>query len=156
MSSKPNKKRVQKKKVHNISPSPSESDASEAGTGNSEKVENPYSSIDEATLLDVLKRRFGHNGFRSAHQRAAISCLLAGKHDVFVSMPTGSGKSLIFQLPGVIAERKVTVVVSPLIALIRDQIDHLKQLPIKGLFVEISEHYLTLKERLFDKYHVST
>ena len=156
MSSKPNKKRAQKKKVHNISPSPSESDASEAGTGNSEKVENPYSSIDEATLLDVLKRRFGHNGFRSAHQRAAISCLLAGKHDVFVSMPTGSGKSLIFQLPGVIAERKVTVVVSPLIALIRDQIDHLKQLPIKGLFVEISEHYLTLKERLFDKYHVST
>ena len=143
MSSKPNKKRVQKKKVHNISPSPSESDASEAGTGNSEKVENPYSSIDEATLLDVLKRRFGHNGFRSAHQRAAISCLLAGKHDVFVSMPTGSGKSLIFQLPGVIAERKVTVVVSPLIALIRDQIDHLKQLPIKGLFVEISEHNLT-------------
>ena len=143
MSSKPNKKRIQKKKVHNISPSPSESDASEAGTGNSEKVENPYSSIDEATLLDVLKRRFGHNGFRSAHQRAAISCLLAGKHDVFVSMPTGSGKSLIFQLPGVIAERKVTVVVSPLIALIRDQIDHLKQLPIKGLFVEISEHNLT-------------
>ena len=143
MSSKPNKKRVQKKKVHNISPSPSESDASEAGTGNGEKTENPYSSIDEATLLDVLKRRFGHNGFRSAHQRAAISCLLAGKHDVFVSMPTGSGKSLIFQLPGVIAERKVTVVVSPLIALIRDQIDHLKQLPIKGLFVEISEHNLT-------------
>ena len=45
-------------------------------------------------------------------------------------MPTGSGKSLIFQLPGVIAEKKVTVVVSPLIALIRDQIDHLKQLPV--------------------------
>ena len=94
----------------------------------------PYSNIDEATMLDVLKRRFGHNGFRSAHQRAAISCLLAGKHDVFVSMPTGSGKSLIFQLPGVIAERKVTVVVSPLIALIRDQIEHLNQLPVQGLY----------------------
>ena len=45
---------------------------------------------------------------------------------------SGSGKSLIFQLPGVIAEKKVTVVVSPLIALIRDQIDHLRQLPIQA------------------------
>ena len=62
------------------------------------------------------------SGFRSAHQRAAITCLLSGQNDVFVSMPTGSGKSLIFQLPGVMAEEKVTIVVSPLIALIRDQI----------------------------------
>ena len=92
------------------SPSPTESDAETSTGEKSEK--NPYSSIDEATLLDVLKRRFGHNGFRSAHQRAAITCLLTGKHDVFVSMPTGSGKSLIFQLPGVLAERKVTIVVS--------------------------------------------
>lgn len=139
MSSKTQKKRISKKKAHNISPSPSppESDTSDRETS-SKKCETsettPSSNIDEATMLDVLKRRFGHNGFRSAHQRAAISCLLAGKHDVFVSMPTGSGKSLIFQLPGVIAERKVTVVVSPLIALIRDQIEHLKQLPVQGLY----------------------
>ena len=144
MSSKTQKKRGPKKKVHNISPSPSPSPSPEldnsepepeTSSRKSEESEtNPYSNntVDEATLLEVLKRRFGHNGFRSAHQRAAISCLLAGKHDVFVSMPTGSGKSLIFQLPGVIAERKVTIVVSPLIALIRDQIDHLKQLPIQG------------------------
>ena len=43
---------------------------------------------------------------------------------------SGSGKSLIFQLPGVVAEKKVTVVVSPLIALIQDQIAHLKALPV--------------------------
>ena len=142
MSSKTQKKRISKKKAHNISPSPSppESDTSDRETSSKKCETNetsettPYSNIDEATMLDVLKRRFGHNGFRSAHQRAAISCLLAGKHDVFVSMPTGSGKSLIFQLPGVIAERKVTIVVSPLIALIRDQIDHLKQLPVQGLY----------------------
>ena len=139
MSSKATKKRVSKKKEHNISPSPPESEASEAeaNTGEESENKNPYSSIDEATLLDVLKRRFGHNGFRSAHQRAAITCLLTGKHDVFVSMPTGSGKSLIFQLPGVLAERKVTIVVSPLIALIRDQIEHLKQLPIQGWYYKV-------------------
>ena len=117
------KKGKGKKKVHDISDSDSEEKASKA---------NPYASIDEATLLEVLKRKFGHTGFRSAHQRAAICCLLSGQNDVFVSMPTGSGKSLVFQLPGVMAERKVTVVVSPLIALIRDQIDHLKQLPIQA------------------------
>ena len=85
--------KAKKKKEHEISPSPSP----EQETSTSQ---NPYASIDEGTLLTVLKKKFGHDGFRSAHQRAAISCLLAGQHDVFVSMPTGSGKSLIFQLPG--------------------------------------------------------
>lgn len=96
------------KKVHDVSPSASESEELEesassgkdcAGSSDpsgkkeaNEKAANQasaYASIDEGTLLEVLKRRFGHNGFRSAHQRAAISCLLTGQHDVFVSMPTG-------------------------------------------------------------------
>ena len=122
------KRGAKKKKVHDISPSASE-DSNDAPTTSEAAAKTPY-SMDEATLLEVLKRKFGHSGFRNAHQRAAISCLLAGQHDVFVSMPTGSGKSLIFQLPGVVSEKKVTIVVSPLIALIQDQIAHLKALPI--------------------------
>ena len=49
---------------------------------------------------------------------------------MYISMPTGSGKSLCFQLPGVLYEDQVTIVFSPLLALIKDQIDHLTKLKI--------------------------
>jgi len=87
-------------------------------------------SMKDSCLLEPLNRVFKHSDFRSPEQREATRCVAESKHDAYVSMPTGSGKSLVYQLPAVMAEDKVTVVVSPLIALIKDQIEHLQKLKI--------------------------
>ena len=59
-----------------------------------------------------LLGRFGHSEFRSKEQQGAVECLLEGGRDIYVSMPTGSGKSLVYQLPAVAAEGKVVSMVS--------------------------------------------
>lgn len=61
-----------------------------------------------------------------------INIHLAEKQDVYVSMPTGSGKSLCFQLPGLMCENQLTIVFSPLLALIKDQIDHLAKIKVQA------------------------
>ncbi|KAA0203231.1 hypothetical protein HAZT_HAZT004348 [Hyalella azteca] len=81
-------------------------------------------------LQDHLNNTFHHLDYRSSLQKQAILAAVKGSHDVFVCMPTGAGKSLCYQLPAVLAEGKVAVVVCPLIALIKDQLDHLKKLKI--------------------------
>ncbi len=70
----------------------------------------------------ALKTVFGYDGFR-AGQAEVIAAVLAGR-DVFAVMPTGSGKSMCYQLPALV-EGGLTVVVSPLIALMRDQVRQL-------------------------------
>ena len=69
-------------------------------------------------LDEVLRSRFGFDSFR-AHQREVCEAVVAG-HDALLVMPTGSGKSLCYQLPG-IARGGTTLVISPLIALMEDQ-----------------------------------
>ena len=75
------------------------------------------------TALAILKDTFGYDGFRPG-QAEIVDALMAGEN-VLAVMPTGSGKSLCYQLPA-LADESLTVVVSPLIALMRDQVAALR------------------------------
>lgn len=90
----------------------------------------------------ILKERFGLEEFRPG-QRAAIEQVLGGR-DGLVIMPTGAGKSLVYQLPALLLEG-LTVVVSPLIALMKDQTDKLEVLGVDARTINSS---LTSREQL--------
>jgi len=77
----------------------------------------------------ILKSTFGYSEFRH-HQADAVEALLAGR-DVLTLMPTGGGKSLCYQIPALVREG-CGVVVSPLIALMQDQVDALTQLGVRA------------------------
>ena len=76
-------------------------------------------------LIEVLKRNFGFDAFKG-DQEAVIKNLLDGK-DTFVLMPTGGGKSLCYQLPSLIMDG-TAIVISPLIALMKNQVDAIRNL----------------------------
>ena len=82
--------------------------------------------------LKILKTVFGYPQFRG-QQQAIIDDIIAGK-SALVLMPTGGGKSLCYQIPALI-RHGVGVVISPLIALMQDQVDALKQLGIRAAFL---------------------
>jgi ATP-dependent DNA helicase RecQ len=96
-------------------------------------------------LLPLLKQTFGFTSFRPL-QAEIIRDALAGK-DVFALLPTGGGKSLCFQLPA-IAREGLTVVVSPLIALMKDQVDALQASGIAATFLNSSLASDESRERL--------
>ena len=83
-------------------------------------------------LPALLKRHFGYEEFRPG-QEEIISNALAGRHGLVV-MPTGGGKSLCYQLPS-LATGGVTLVISPLIALMKDQVDALRANGIAAEFL---------------------
>ncbi|VAV89300.1 ATP-dependent DNA helicase RecQ [hydrothermal vent metagenome] len=84
----------------------------------------------------ILQRTFGYGAFR-LQQQAVIATLLDGK-DALVLMPTGGGKSLCYQIPALVLDG-VGVVISPLIALMQDQVSALRQLGVRAAFLNSSQ-----------------
>src|SRR6266853_6668332 len=97
------------------------------------------------SLLPLLKQFFGFSSFRPL-QEEIIRDALAGK-DVFALLPTGGGKSLCFQLPA-LTRTGLTVVVSPLIALMKDQVDALQAGGVPATFLNSSLEAAESRARL--------
>jgi ATP-dependent DNA helicase RecQ len=96
-------------------------------------------------LLPLLKQYFGFTSFRPL-QEEIIRDALSGK-DVFALLPTGGGKSLCFQLPS-LARSGLTVVISPLIALMKDQVDAMRSSGVAATFLNSSLETSESRERL--------
>ena len=96
-------------------------------------------------LQDILKHSFGYDEFRPL-QKEIIQESLAG-HDVFALLPTGGGKSLCFQIPSLM-HSGLTLVVSPLIALMKDQVDSLKATGIPATFLNSTLDATETKARM--------
>src|SRR3954464_7183744 len=80
-------------------------------------------------IVARLRQHFGHQQFRAGQEQIVAAVL--GGHDVLAVMPTGSGKSLGYQLPAVLLPG-TTLVVSPLISLMKDQVDELNRRGIRS------------------------
>ena len=101
-------------------------------------------------LLPLLKQYFGFTSFRPL-QEEIIRDALAGR-DVFALLPTGGGKSLCFQLPALVRDG-LTVVVSPLIALMKDQVDALQAAGVAATFLNSSLAAEESRQRLRGLHH---
>src|SRR5713101_10085125 len=92
--------------------------------------------ISPGALKDALKRYWGYDAFRPK-QEEIVRNILDGR-DVCVVMPTGGGKSLCYQLPAVLQPGKTAICVSPLIALMQDQVAQLEQMGIAAAVLNSS------------------
>jgi len=90
-------------------------------------------------IKEALKRYWGYDAFRPK-QEEIVRNILEGR-DVCVVMPTGGGKSLCYQLPAVLQQGQTAIVVSPLIALMQDQVAQLEQMGIPAAVLNSSQSW---------------
>jgi len=98
------------------------------------------------TPIEVLKGHFGFSKFRGL-QETIINTLIEKKKHALVLMPTGGGKSLIYQIPALVFEGG-TIVISPLIALMQDQVDSLKKRDVPAEFINSTVSKVNREKRL--------
>lgn len=105
--------------------------------------------------FDVLRKYFGYSAFRKG-QEEMVDCLLSGR-DALGIMPTGAGKSICYQVPAIMFGG-VTIVVSPLISLMKDQVNALVQQGIKAAYINSSltdtQYDKVLKNAAFGIYKI--
>lgn len=89
----------------------------------------------QKSILEILNKIYGHKEFRG-RQKEIIEHVLSGRHALTI-MPTGSGKSLLYQIPALMFNG-LTVVISPLIALMKDQVDALQKKGIPATYINSS------------------
>jgi ATP-dependent DNA helicase RecQ len=99
------------------------------------------------TPKEILKKYFGYNNFRSGQEEIIHSVIMG--EDSLVVMPTGGGKSLCFQVPAMLL-KGITVVVSPLIALMKDQVDSLEKVGIKATTINSTLEFGEVRQRMTD------
>jgi ATP-dependent DNA helicase RecQ len=115
---------------------------------NTEELTNEVSEEKNLTPERVLSEVYGFDSFRG-HQKDIITSIMSGQ-DTLVLMPTGSGKSLTFQIPGICLPG-LAVVISPLISLMQNQVMALKQLGVNAEFINSSlnqEEYQKIKNNI--------
>ena len=99
------------------------------------------------TALYALKKFYGYNSFRPGQMNIIFNIL--SKKDIFCIMPTGAGKSICYQIPALIMSG-VTLVISPLISLMKDQVDSLKENGITATYINSTQSMEEIKDILKD------
>ncbi len=107
----------------------------------------------ETPIVEILKKYWHHQSFRSL-QEDIIQSVISGR-DTIALLPTGGGKSICFQVPGMYLDG-VCLVISPLIALMRDQVDNLKKRGIKAVAVNSSLNHREIDTALDNAVYGST